>query len=67
MFSTLLYAVFYIVIVGLAFWMIWWFIGQCSIPEPFNKLVTVLVALAATIFVLSVLFSLLRRHPMLLP
>ena len=44
-----------IVIVGLIFWLIWWFIGTVGLPEPFNKVATVLVALCAIIFLIGIL------------
>lgn len=50
--------VIYIVIVGLIFWLIWWFIGYVGLPEPFNKIVRVLVGLVALLFALNLLLSL---------
>ena len=44
-----------LVIVGLIFWLIWWFIGYVGLPEPFNKVVTVLVALAALVYLIGIL------------
>ena len=44
-----------IVVVGLIFWLIWWFLGQVGLPEPFNKVATVLLALAAIVFLIGIL------------
>lgn len=47
----------FIVLVGLAFYAIWWFLGVVGLPDPFNKIIQVLVALVALIIVLSLLFG----------
>lgn len=44
-----------LVIVGLIFWLIWWFVGQVGLPEPFAKVATVLIALAAVIYLIGLL------------
>ncbi len=55
----LLHLVVWIVIVGLIFWCIWWFIGYVAPPEPFNKILRVIVGLVALLIVVSVLLSML--------
>lgn len=44
-----------IVVVGLIFWLIWWFLGQVGLPEPFGKVASVILALAASIFLIGLL------------
>ncbi len=44
-----------IIIVGLIFWLIWWFLGQVGLPEPFNKVASVVLALAAIVFLIGLL------------
>ena len=44
-----------IVLVGLIFWLLLWFIGTVGLPEPFNKVATVLVALCALIYLIGIL------------
>ena len=47
---------------GLIFWAIWWFIGFTGpIPEPFNKLVRVILGLFALIIIINILLSLVGR------
>jgi hypothetical protein len=46
------------VILGLIFWVIWWFIGYVGIPEPFNKVLRVVVGLVALILVINILLGL---------
>ncbi len=54
----LLEFVVYLVIVGLIFWCIWWFIGYVGIPEPFGKVVRVVVGLVALVLVINLLLGL---------
>ena len=44
-----------LVIVGLIFWLMFWFIGMVGLPEPFNKVATVLIALCALIYLVGIL------------
>lgn len=57
--EQLLTIVVYIVIVGLILWAVWWFIGMVGLPEPFNKVARVLVALVALLIVAYLLLGLL--------
>lgn len=52
----------YLIVVGLIFGLVWWFLGVLAIPEPFGKIVRILVALIAFLIVLSVLLQLLGVH-----
>lgn len=52
-----------LVIVGLIFWVLWWFLGYVNPPEPFNKVCRVILGLAALIFVVNILLSLIG-HPL---
>lgn len=56
--SGLLEFVIYLVIVGLIFWCIWWFLGYVGVPEPFNKVIRVVLGLFALIIVVNLLLGL---------
>ena len=47
-----------LVVAGLIFWLLWWFIGVCGLPEPFNKIARVLIALVAVVFLINLLLGL---------
>ena len=47
----------YIVIISLIFWVVWWFIGYVGVPEPFNKVIRVVLGLFALIIVINLLMS----------
>lgn len=55
--SNALSVVVYLVIVGLIFWCIWWFIGYVGVPEPFNKVIRVVLGLLALIIVINILLG----------
>ena len=44
-----------LVIVGLIFWLLFWFIGTVGLPEPFNKVATVILALVAVLYLIGIL------------
>ena len=44
-----------LVILGLIFYVLWWGLSQISLPEPFNKIVTVLIVLAIVVILISLL------------
>lgn len=56
--SALLTLLVTLVIAGLIFWLLWWFIGVCGLPEPFNKVARIIVALVAVIFLINMLMGL---------
>lgn len=62
--SLLLTALVQLVIVGLIFWLLYWFLGQVALPEPFAKVARVLLALAVVVFLINVLMS-LSGHPLI--
>lgn len=56
--STLVPLLVSLVIAGVVFWLIWWFVGYIGLPEPFNKVARVLIGLAALLYLLNLLMSL---------
>ncbi len=63
--EQLLSVVIYIVVAGLVFWLIWWFVGYCGLPEPFNKVARVLIGVAALIFLLYFVMGMMPPMPRL--
>jgi len=61
--NSLVSFVVYLVIIGLIFWVIWWFVGYVGVPEPFNKVIRVVLGLFALIIVVGLLLSLVG-HPL---
>ena len=59
--SQLLNAFVILVIGALIFWLILWFVRYVGIPEPFNKVIRVVVGLVALIFLINFLLSIIGR------
>lgn len=62
--SALLSMVVTLVIVGLIFWLVLWFVDYVGVPEPFNKVIKVIIGLAALIFLIDLLLG-LSGHPLI--
>lgn len=56
--STLLSIFVQLVIAGLIFWVLSWAIEKIGVPEPFNKILKVVLILIAVIIVINALLSL---------
>lgn len=62
--NNLVSIVIYLVVISLIFYAIWWFIGYVGVPEPFNKVIRVIVGLVALIIVINLLLG-LAGHPII--
>lgn len=49
--SAAVHVILLIIVAGLVFWLLWWLIGYVGLPEPFNKVARVILAVLA-VFVL---------------
>lgn len=56
--SALLSLLVTLVIVGLIFWLIFWFIEYVGLPEPFSKVIKVILGLVVLIYLINVLLGL---------
>lgn len=52
----------YLIVCGVIFGLLWWLIGYCAIPEPFNKVARVILTILAVLVVISILLNLIG-HP----
>ncbi len=48
----------YCIVLGLVAYLVWWLIDFVGLPEPFNKVAKVIVALFAVVFLLEIVFGL---------
>jgi len=55
-------AVVWLVVAGIIFWLCTWLIDYCKVPEPFNRVAKVLVALVAVVILIKVLLSFTGTH-----
>ena len=56
--SSLVHIIIQILIVGGVCWLLWWLIGYIGLPEPFNKVARVIVAVLAVLFLINLLLGL---------
>lgn len=59
--NGLLSLVLTFIVVGLIFWLVWWLLGVAGIPEPFNKVIRVVIAVIAVIVVINLLLGLIGQ------
>ena len=52
----------YLIVIGVVFGLLWWLVGYCALPEPFNKVARVVLAIAAVIVLISILMG-FAGHP----
>jgi len=62
--SALLSLLLTLVVVGLICYLLWWLIGFIGLPEPFNKVARVLIAVFAVIFLINLLLG-FGGHPLI--
>jgi len=55
--ASLLHFIVVIVVLGLIFWLCWWFIGYVGLPEPFNKVARVVLGLIALVVAITLLLN----------
>lgn len=57
----------YILVAGLVFWLLWWLVGYIGLPEPFNKVARVVLAILAVLVIIGVLLSVVNGTPIFRP
>lgn len=47
--------ILWIAALGLICWLLWWLIGYIGIPEPFNKVARVIIAVLAVVVLIKII------------
>lgn len=55
----LLHVIITLIVIALVFWVIWWFLGYVGVPEPFNKVIRVVIGLVALLIIVNILLGLI--------
>ncbi len=55
--------VIWIIVVGLIWWLLIWLIGYVGLPEPFNKVAKVILAVAAVLLLINLILGLSGNAP----
>lgn len=59
--------VMYMVVAGLVFWLLLWLVDYCGIPEPFNKVVRIILAVLAVAVIIGALMSITTGRQLFVP
>ena len=59
--NSLLTAVIWVIVAGVIFWLVNWLIEYVGIPEPFNKVAKVIVAVVAVVLLINALLVVAGR------
>lgn len=62
--AGLLHVIFWLIIIGGVFWLLWWLVGYIGLPAPFDKVARVILAVVAVFLLINVLLSLVGAPPM---
>ncbi len=59
--QALINAVIWVLIAGLIFWLLNWLITYVGVPEPFNKIAKVIIAIVAVVMLINALLTVAGR------
>lgn len=59
--------VVYLIVAGLIFGLLWWLIGYCGLPAPFDRVARVVLAVIAVLVLIGLLLSLVGGQPIFRP
>jgi hypothetical protein len=65
--QSLVTVVVYLIVAGLIMWLLWWLIDYVGLPEPFNKVARVIMAIVAVLVIIGILLSLVGGTPVFRP
>lgn len=63
--GNLLQFVIWIAVIGGVFYLVWWLISFIGLPEPFNKIARIIVAIVAVVILIQFLLGALGGPPTL--
>lgn len=55
--ANMLFLVVRLGIIGLLFWLAWWFVNYLALPEPFNKVLKAIIGLCAIAYLARTLLT----------
>ncbi len=57
----------YIIVAGLIFGLLWWLLGYVGLPEPFNKVAHVVLAVLAVFVLIGIILSIMGGQQLFRP
>lgn len=55
--SALISLLIWVIVLGCIFGLLWWLVGYVGLPEPFNKVARVILAVIAVLILINVLLT----------
>ncbi len=65
--TALVQVILYLIVAGLIFGLLFWLIDYCGLPQPFNKVAKIILAVAGVLVIIGVLLSLVGGTPVFRP
>ncbi len=59
--EALVTAVVFLIVLGIIFWLLLWLVDYVGLPEPFNKIAHVVLAVGAVLVIIAVLMGMIGR------
>lgn len=60
--DAVIHSLLYLIVIGVIFGLLWWLISYCGLPQPFDKVARVVLAVAAVIILINILLGMVG-HP----
>ncbi len=57
----------YLIVAGLIFGLLWFLIGYCGLPEPFDKVCRVVLMVIAVLVLIGILLTFVNGQPLFRP
>ncbi len=57
----------YLIVAGLIFGLLWWLIGYCGLPAPFDRVARVVLAVLAVLVLIGLLLTFVGGQPIFRP
>jgi hypothetical protein len=51
-----------LVVAGLVFWILWWGLGAIGLPQPFDKIIRVILIVCVVLFLINLLLGIGGGH-----
>lgn len=60
--DAVIHSLIYIIVIGVIFYLLWWLLAYVALPDPFNKVARVILAVAAVVILINILLG-IAGHP----
>ncbi len=65
--GTAVTVILYLIVAGVIFGLLWWLVAYCGLPQPFDKVARVILAILAVLVLIGVLLTFVTGTPIFRP